>query len=316
VVTGQRPEQPAPPGAAGRLELPAEAASAARARQFIHGFATDRSLPEETVDRLVLIGGELVTNAVLHARTPLDVALELHADRVRVSVHDRSRAPASLRRYQPDALTGRGLGLVAALSREWGVAVTRDGKRVWADIERDAGRRQPGRRTRRRQPVQPAPVRAAPGSHLVRFLGVPVGAYLELQQHNDALFRELELIGVELGSGDAAPMPERLVRLVEEFRARFPGVPDGYRNPVAAADARGAATVDLEVRLAPALVPAARAYVDLLERADELCRSGAMLTQPPSEAVRSLRRWFIDELTAQLLDHAPPTPAGGARGRR
>jgi hypothetical protein len=147
---------------------------------------------------------------------------------------------------------------------------------------------------------------------------VPVRAYLELQQHNDALFRELELIDVELRARPAppTPLPERLVRLVEEFRARFPGVSDGYREPVAAAAARGESTVDLDARLTPASIPAARAYVELLERADELCRAGEMLTPPPSEEVRLLRRWFVEQLTAQLLHHASPTPPGPASARR
>ena len=112
------------------------------------------------------------------------------------------------------------------------------------------------------------------------------------------------------------PLPQRLVRLVEEFRARFPGVSDGYREPVAAAAARGESTVDLDARLTPASIPAARAYVELLERADELCRAGEMLTPPPSEEVRLLRRWFVEQLTAQLLHHASPTPPGPASARR
>src|ERR671934_244328 len=121
----------------------------------------------------------------------------------------------------------------------------------------------PGARPRaagRRHAVGEPPTRPA-GARLVRFVGVPVRAYLELQQYNDALFRELELIDVELRARPASPtpLPERLVRLVEEFRARFPGVADGYREPVAAAAARSAPTVDLEAQVAPAMVAGARA---------------------------------------------------------
>ena len=129
-MSGQDLAPGARPLAAGSLELPAEASSAARTRRFIRGFAAGCSLPAEAVDRLVLVGCELVTNAVLHARTALTVALELHAERVRVSVHDRSAAAVAPRHYRPDALTGRGLGLVAALSRDWGVQVVNDGKRI------------------------------------------------------------------------------------------------------------------------------------------------------------------------------------------
>jgi hypothetical protein len=52
--------------------------------------------------------------------------------------------------------------------------------------------------------------------------------------------------------------------------------------------------------------------VELLEQADELCRAGDMLTPAPSEEVRLLRRWFVEQLTAQLLHHASPAPAWAA----
>jgi hypothetical protein len=70
-----------------------------------------------------------------------------------------------------------------------------------------------------------------------------------------------------------------------------------------------------------AILPAARVYVDLLEEADQFCRSGALLMPPPSERVRRLRRWFVEEMAAQF-DGRPAShfgeggqPADGPAGR-
>jgi anti-sigma regulatory factor (Ser/Thr protein kinase) len=105
-----------------RIALPRSPASVGAARRFIRARTAAWSFPAAAGAQLELIGSELVTNAVLHARTELTLTLELRDGRVRISVEDRSRAPAALRHYQADALTGRGLGVVAALSERWGSA--------------------------------------------------------------------------------------------------------------------------------------------------------------------------------------------------
>jgi hypothetical protein len=135
-----RPE-PAAPDALERLDLSAHASSATLARRFISQFARHHALRGEVVDQLVLAGCELVTNAVLHARTELSLILELFADRIRVSVRDQSGTPVALRHYRPEALTDRGLALVSAVSSGWGVDRDGAGKRIWAEIDRTAGRR-------------------------------------------------------------------------------------------------------------------------------------------------------------------------------
>jgi len=289
-----------------RIALPRSPASVGAARRFIQARTAAWSFPEAAGSQLELIGSELVTNAVLHARTELTLTLELRDGLVRISVEDRSRAPAALRHYQADALTGRGLGVVAALSRRWGVSAAPDGKVVWAEVvaggdEPGAGGRRPGGAPR------PPDLRDAPpapsghqGSHTVRFRDVPVDGYLELAAHNDALFRELELISFELEAGGADLVASPLAELVDQLYRRFRGQRDSYRDVVAAAQARGRRTVDLATTASPAGAAAARSYLELLERADELCRSGVLLTPEPSAEVKALRRWFVEQLVAQL----------------
>jgi hypothetical protein len=117
-----------------RLPLRPVPASAADARRFL-----DATLGTWRCDTLLdasrLLVSELVTNAVLHARTDLELVLRLTRTGVRVEVHDRSTALPVTRRYDDDAMTGRGLALVEELAARWGVDRKGDGKSVWFELD-------------------------------------------------------------------------------------------------------------------------------------------------------------------------------------
>jgi anti-sigma regulatory factor (Ser/Thr protein kinase) len=291
-----RPSEPA------RITLPRNPSSVAAARRFIEARAAAWSFPKPAGELLALIGSELVTNAVLHARTELTLTVELRDHRVRISVKDRSQAPATLRHYRADALTGRGLGVVAALSDSWGISAAADGKVVWAELVANGDHDPTGPRPPDLREAPSAPPASVPGGRRVRFEGVPVDGYLELQAHNDALFRELELVSIELEASDDADRASSLADLVDQLYRRFRGQRDSYRDVVAAALARGEHTVELETTASPDSVGPAWTYLELLEQADELCRTGVLLTPEPPAHVKALRRWFVEQLAAQLLD--------------
>jgi anti-sigma regulatory factor (Ser/Thr protein kinase) len=293
-----------------RIALPRSPSSVGAARRFIAARTAAWAFPAPVPDQLVLIGSELVTNAVLHARTELTLTLELREDRVRISVSDRSQAPPTLRHYRPDALTGRGLGVVAALSDRWGVSTASDGKVVWAELRANGDHPAAAPSSPDLRDAPPNRPAADPGAMRIRFPGVPVDGYLELQAHNDALFRELELISIELEGDDGARVAAPLADLVDQLYRRFRGQRDSYRDVVAAAQARGEATVELESAASAAAVSGARSYLELLEQADQLCRDGLLLTPEPSAPVRALRRWFVDQMAAQVLGGTDPVPPG------
>jgi hypothetical protein len=302
---------------ASRIELRPGPSSPAQARRFLNERSAAWSLPEPVGEQLVLVGSELVTNAVLHARTQLTLTLELQADRVRVSVMDHSSAPVALRHYRPDALTGRGLGVIATVSRAWGVEPARGGKVIWAELLLDGSSPStPASEPERGQADGPKAGGRGAGARRVRYLDVPVADYLALQEHNDALFRELQLIRIRMRTqgGEASAEPPGLVSLADRLLSQFRSQSDTLRDEVAKAQARGAEAVDLDSEVPPSSVPAARAYVDLLEEADEFCRSGALLVPPPPERVRWLRRWFVEQMAAQLLEGAPPARPDGGPG--
>lgn len=81
-----------------------------------------------------LLVSELVTNAVLHARSATQVTIERSGSTVRVSVHDASTARPRLRDSGPEAVTGRGLLLVDRIANRWGVDPEDAGKWVWFEV--------------------------------------------------------------------------------------------------------------------------------------------------------------------------------------
>ena len=86
------------------------------------------------VDAASLLVSELVTNAIVHART--DVELRLMADdrMLRAEVSDGNPTFPSPRRPMGLAGTGRGLLLMDDLASRWGVSPTGAGKTVWFEL--------------------------------------------------------------------------------------------------------------------------------------------------------------------------------------
>jgi anti-anti-sigma regulatory factor/anti-sigma regulatory factor (Ser/Thr protein kinase) len=90
---------------------------------------------EEVIDEAELLADELVTNAVVHARTSLRLRLELRGDILHIGVHDASPRLLRLVPNDPEAEAGRGLRLVEHLATAWGVQRRPDsGKVVWCTL--------------------------------------------------------------------------------------------------------------------------------------------------------------------------------------
>jgi anti-sigma regulatory factor (Ser/Thr protein kinase) len=117
------------------IDLPLQRSAAAQARRFVREVCASWGLVHEVIDDIELLVSELVTNAVLHARSAARLTIEHLGDCIRVTVADSSVVPPRLREYGPEAATGRGVFLVDRLAREWGVETDdRAGKRVWFEV--------------------------------------------------------------------------------------------------------------------------------------------------------------------------------------
>jgi anti-sigma regulatory factor (Ser/Thr protein kinase) len=89
---------------------------------------------DDLVADAVLVTSELATNAVTHGSSPFRVSLVRSGDVVRVSVEDGSSAWPRYHRALPSDQDGRGMGIVAVLSRRTGCDSTNGGKVAWAEL--------------------------------------------------------------------------------------------------------------------------------------------------------------------------------------
>jgi anti-sigma regulatory factor (Ser/Thr protein kinase) len=119
------------------VELESDPAMVAVARQFVR----DRLASWEALDYAddaMLVASELVSNAVLHARTDIQLRLACSRAGVRVEVFDENSRLPILAPCPSDATSGRGLALVSELATAWGVEKRDGGKVVWAEVGRTA----------------------------------------------------------------------------------------------------------------------------------------------------------------------------------
>ena len=98
--------------------------------------------PQAATTAALVVLTELVANAIRHARTEFTVTAAVDGGVLRVEVLDRDTRPPALMGLDSDSTSGRGLHIVAGLSRDWGwqTAESDDGvsgKVVWAEVALD-----------------------------------------------------------------------------------------------------------------------------------------------------------------------------------
>jgi anti-sigma regulatory factor (Ser/Thr protein kinase) len=126
-----------PPGVLGRdrlvdLEMTADGPRAARAFLSDALVAWDQ---EHHAGTAALLVSELVTNAIVHAHSPVELRVTMLDTTIRVEVRDDSDAAPQILPPGPEP-GGYGLSLVDALAHDWGYELLAgDGKRVWFELE-------------------------------------------------------------------------------------------------------------------------------------------------------------------------------------
>ncbi|MFJ6835075.1 SpoIIE family protein phosphatase [Streptomyces sp. NPDC091209] len=93
----------------------------------------------EAVFTTELILSELVTNAIRYGGSPISLRLLRDGDSLICEVADGTSTSPHLRRAAFTDEGGRGLFLVAQMSRRWGTRYTDRGKIIWAEQSLDAG---------------------------------------------------------------------------------------------------------------------------------------------------------------------------------
>jgi hypothetical protein len=125
--------QLARPAMQASIALTPNPTSSYAARNFVGG-TLERWGRCDLAETAVLLTSELVTNAIVHARTDLVVTATLDGDRARVAVRDEEVTPPRPRHEGRDSTNGRGLLLVEAFATSWGVLPDGHGKTVWFEV--------------------------------------------------------------------------------------------------------------------------------------------------------------------------------------
>ncbi|MER5553033.1 SpoIIE family protein phosphatase [Streptomyces sp. NPDC002793] len=148
-------EQGGEPFPAARTSLPGIPQASAAARRFVRAALADWTglgLPslgefgERLTDDALTVTSELVTNAVVHAGTAVELLLRLEDSAgpepaalvLEITDHHPARSVRDDRDERPDpAEYGRGLQLVATLAESWGITYRTGLKTVWARLPGD-----------------------------------------------------------------------------------------------------------------------------------------------------------------------------------
>jgi PAS domain S-box-containing protein len=314
-----------------RVRLEPDLSSGSAARRLLRT-ALEETGCTEWIDETELALGEVVANAVLHAHTSIEVSLEVGSTGVYVEVRDANPMMPIPRDYDLEATTGRGMALVAAITRQCGVrSLGQDGKVVWfavgamtpADEEEVLLDAWDSWADLEPESVAADSERTAEGVVDVVLTDLPPLLWLAARQHHDALTRELvlhaaenDVPGIEFAASDRAraTVSETLIGRLEEMRRSAGADPgDGYSYrgsqpwmPVA---------VDLVVPIQAALGPSFAMLQDMLDTAERLAAEGDLFTSPGLPEIIEVRDWVCDQVVAQLAG-VPPSPWPGSAQTR
>lgn len=122
-------KEPVPQRVHARLEPTVDAPRIAR--DLAEDACWDWELPEVATP-VKIVSSELVTNAVRHAGTVVDLTVSMRDHGVRVSVRDGASALARMQTPTESDDHGRGLLIVDSLATAWGNVPLGEGKTVWA----------------------------------------------------------------------------------------------------------------------------------------------------------------------------------------
>ena len=116
-----------------RANLTAVASSLRRSRDLMQEWLSAWSKPGLIFVSKVIVTS-FVENVLQHTDSAPSVRLESRGDTVTIAVDDDCRTLPTLSEMQMATAVPTGLKVVAALTREWGIAPTPSGKTVWAVI--------------------------------------------------------------------------------------------------------------------------------------------------------------------------------------
>jgi serine phosphatase RsbU (regulator of sigma subunit) len=296
-----------------RLCLGDEPDAVPRARRFTAA-ALIAAGREALVSDAELVVSELVTNAILHASTPIVLTVASAADAVRVEVRDNRRDRPVRALVSTEAMTGRGIALVEALSVRWGVDPAPDGKVVWAELAEGQSPEVPDLAVDVDALLDAwdDDFTEAERRYTVRLGDVPTDLLLAAKSHVDNLVREFHLAASGAASGHSAAVPGHLTALIETVVHRFTEARQSIKRQAIAAAGRGDDRTQLSLELPATSADAGEAYLTALDEVDTYARAARLLTLETPPQHRAFRRWYVEavvtQLRAAIAGTTPPAP--------
>jgi PAS domain S-box-containing protein len=290
-------------GASTRLRLEPRASSVSTARKLVRRTLTEAG-HDDLADAAELVTSELVTNALVHAGSHIDISVDVRPDSVRVEIADGSPHLPTTREYGTSAGTGRGLVMVEEIADCWGVT-RRDaggtGKVVWFEIGTSESTGEPAAEER---------LRAEPRGDVVpvRLLNVPLLLHAAWQRHAEALLREYMLATLDDRTGDEAVQvhaeaSDALALLAEHLP--HPDLGEDPEHMLATARDPAQSCADVEVPVPTASVAHFSALDRAMNSAIDAANRNLFLTPPTQPELQAFRRWVCRQVADQSGGGAP-----------
>ncbi len=262
-------------------------------------------------DDAALVVTELVTNALLHGGPPVRLRLWEVPEGVRLEVADRGAELPVAGRRSSVAMTGRGLALVEALTRSWGVAEDeRGGKVVWAELADDGAQDSEALPLGDLEQLLEAlsdddvePLHVFEPLHVVELGAVPTDLLLEAKAHIDDLVREFTLEAAaadETAAAAGGTVPRGLAELVATVVHGFHGPRNAIERQALEAAERDEPEVHLTLTLPASAAEAGERYLAALDEADEWAAGERLLTLATAPVHKVFRHWYVQTLVDQL----------------
>lgn len=270
----------------------------------------------DLIDDAGLIAGELLANARQHGMPPVCVGVLQTEDGIRLEVRDASTRMPVRPAPSTSNMTGRGLALVEALAKQWGVErVATGGKVVWADVTATdasaaADALSPDELERMLAAWDDDDAPTAEPRFTVVLGDVPTELLLGAKSHIDNLVREFTLASAA-AEGDDVGVTEHLAWLIETVVHGFAEARAAIKRQALAAAQRGEPRTRLTLHLPISAAVAGEAYLAALDEADEYARAARLLTLETPPEHRLFRQWYVQSVVTQLRQVArgePVTP--------
>jgi anti-sigma regulatory factor (Ser/Thr protein kinase) len=286
-----------------RESLPADARSVREARTVVRAVISESSLVdrEEWGERAALAVSELVTNAIVHAGTSIELRVHLSEHSLRVEIADQNTHSPATRSHALTAVTGRGLHLVESSVDRWDIETHADGKTVWFEI---------GEPLHLVSDDDSSPGGDADSDVLVVLRQMPLLIHMAWQEQISALLREYLLARLE----DDLDILERHAQASAAMTLLFEQVPsptlvDDPDEIMVNAVGPGVTADELVLRVPRASVADFEALETLIEEAVAMARSGELLATPTQPEMTAMRQWLCRQVRLRAAgDDSEPIP--------